>query len=129
MKASGAEAAGRRPGSARRIIEFRARDRVAGAILTSGDEHQAVKQQYRPVTISCGAEVASGRPGSARRIVEFGARESGAGAINTSGDEHQAVRQQRRRLTISWGAEVSGNLKNTCSSRVWLDEHQPRAKK
>ena len=47
---------------------------VAGAI-TACDEHLAVGQQRRRVTIACGGEAAGGRPGPARRIVEFRARE------------------------------------------------------
>ena len=63
-----------RPGPGRRIVEFRAGERVA-AVVTACDEHLAVGQQRRGVTRG-GGEAAGGRPGSARRIVEFRACET-----------------------------------------------------
>ena len=72
--ACGGEAAGGRPGPARRIVEFRARERRC-CYNPACDEHLAVGQQRRRVIIACGGEAAGGRPGPARRIVEFRARE------------------------------------------------------
>ena len=43
--------------------------------MTACDEHLAVGQQRRRVSIARGGEAAGGRPGPARRIVEFRARE------------------------------------------------------
>ena len=74
--ACGGEAAGGRPGPARRIVEFRAREKPMPS--TACDEHLAVGQQRRRVKLACGGEAAGGRPGPARRIVEFRARESAA---------------------------------------------------
>ena len=59
-----AEAASGRPGPGRRIVQFRARENAA-AVVTPCDEHLAVGQQRRRVTIACGAEAAGGRPGPA----------------------------------------------------------------
>ena len=75
--------------------------------LTACDEHLAVGQQRRRVTIACGGEAAGGRPGPARRIVEFRARES-ADCCQSACDEHLAVGQQRRRVTIACGGEAAG---------------------
>ena len=72
--ASGGEAAGGTPCSARQIVEFRAREREE-TIITACDEHFAVGQQRRRVALALGGEAAGGRPGPARRIVEFRARE------------------------------------------------------
>ena len=69
------EAAGRRPGPTRRIVEFRARE-IAVLSPSACDEHLAVGQQRRRVTIACDGEAAGRRPGPAGRIVEFRAREN-----------------------------------------------------
>ena len=54
-----AEAAGRRPGPARRIVEFRAREEnVAAVVITSCDEHLAVGQQRRRMIKAAGVEAA-----------------------------------------------------------------------
>ena len=63
--ACGGEAAGGRPGPARRIVEFRARESAAVAVSTACDEHLAVGQQRRRVTRACGGEAAGGRPSPA----------------------------------------------------------------
>ena len=73
--ASVCEAARGRPGPARRIIEFRARE-SRSKTHSACDEHLAVGQQRRRVITACGGEAAGGRPGPARRIVEFRAREN-----------------------------------------------------
>ena len=86
------EAAGRTPGSARRIVQFRAR-KVAG-VKSSCDEHLAVRKQCCRVTTPCGGEAAGGRPSPARRIVQFRARKV-AGVVVSSCDEDLAVGEQR----------------------------------
>ena len=96
--ACGGEAAGGRPGPARRIVEFRARE-SSRSVITACDEHLAVGQQRRRVILACGGEAAGGRPGPGRRIVEFRARENAA-AVITACDEHLAVGQQRRRVML-----------------------------
>src|SRR5207248_9171023 len=69
--ASEDEAAGRTPGSARRIVQLRARkDGLEGA-LTACAEHLAVGEQCRRVTKPRGSQATSRTPGSARRIVQF----------------------------------------------------------
>ena len=81
---------------------------MAAAVVTACDEHLAVGQQRRRVTIACGGEAAGGRPGPARRIVEFRARES-ASRYRAACDEHLAVGQQRRRvIEAACGGEAAG---------------------
>ena len=77
--ACGNEVAGGRPGPARRIVEFRARE--IETVRTACDEHLAVRQQRRRVTNACGGEAAGGGPGPGRRIIKFRARESGEGSL------------------------------------------------
>src|SRR6266852_9412690 len=58
MIACGGGAAGGRPGSARRVVEFGARDNPAIGFFTACDEHLAAGQQRRRVVIACGGEAA-----------------------------------------------------------------------
>jgi hypothetical protein len=55
--ACGAEAAGGGPSPGGRIVQFRARE-IGAETTSSCDEHLAVGQQRRRVTIACGAEAA-----------------------------------------------------------------------
>ena len=70
--AGGSEAAGRRPSPVRRIVYFRARE-IAIAVFSCGDEHPAVWQQRRRVSIASGVEatgVAESKRGSRARLYE-----------------------------------------------------------
>src|SRR5205809_146428 len=73
------------------IVEFRACKSTA--VETACDEHLAVGQQYRRVTIACGGEAAADCPSLACRIVEFHACETADDAVVTACDEHLAVGQ------------------------------------
>src|SRR5436190_6679219 len=67
-----AKAAGRTPGSARRIVEFRARKNERRAVaLSCHDEHFAVKKQRCRVKSPRGSEAAARIPSSAGWIVQF----------------------------------------------------------
>ena len=73
------EAAGGRPCAAHRIIKFCAR-KIA-AVMTACDEHLAVGQQRRGVTIARAGEAASCCPCAGRRIVEFRTSETACGML------------------------------------------------
>ena len=105
--ACGGEAAGGRPGPARRIVEFRARESVKQLTLRLR-RAPCRWAATSPCAIACRGEAAGRRPGPARRIVEFRARESGAEAILAACDEHLAVGQQRRRVPSACGGEAAG---------------------
>ena len=70
------QAAGGRPGPARRVVQFRTRESIEIAIITPRNEDLAVGQQRRAVPIAAGVEAACDLPSSARRVVQFRARES-----------------------------------------------------
>src|SRR5439155_11954741 len=73
--ACGAEAAGGRPGPARRIVQFRARE--TGAIIKSSCyEDLAVSQQRRWVITAGGGDAASASLSPRRRIVDLSALET-----------------------------------------------------
>ena len=100
------EAAGRRPGPAGRIVQFRKRDDAGGA-KTACNEHPAVGQQRRRMNLACVGEAAGCRPSSASRIVQFRARKRAATG-RAARDEHLAVGQQGRRMTLACGDEAAG---------------------
>src|SRR5205807_2551308 len=109
--------------------QFRARERAA-AVISSCDEHLAVGQQRRRVSIACGAEASGGGPGPRGRIVQFRARENAAGVIS-SRDDHLGGGQRRRRVSISWGGEAAGDIKSKrgiggreAQGRHWSYNHQ-----
>ena len=62
------EAAGGSPGSARRVVQFRAGGGGSNGYLASRDQHLAVSQQRRGVRTS-GTEAASDTPGPGRWVI------------------------------------------------------------
>src|SRR5207248_1121795 len=106
------EAAGRRPGPACRIVQFRAREIAVAAVSSSScDDHVAVGQRrYRLITASDN-EAARRRPSPGPWIIQFRAREVGVAVHaedQSSYDEYLAVRQQRRRCgLIACGNETA----------------------
>src|SRR5207253_2568234 len=92
-------------------VQFRARDipgGVFGVDEAACDEHLAVGQQRRRVTIPPGGEAAGGAPGAAGRVVECRAPERKAVGAGTACDEHLAVGQQGRRVKNACGDETAG---------------------
>ncbi len=77
------------PSPARRIVEFRARQKIRG--VAACDKHLAIWQQRGRMIITSVCEAAGGRPSPAHWIVEFRARQGVK--VKTACDEHLAVRQ------------------------------------
>ena len=83
------EATGENPSPGGRVVQFRAVEKVVDwPPLSSCNQHLAIWQQCRRVTITCGAEAAGGRPGPIRRIIQFRARK--IAAAKTTGDQDLA---------------------------------------
>src|SRR4029077_14321974 len=106
----GSWVAGRTPGSARRIVQFRAPKKVAGheSAATICSEHLAVGKQCGRVTKPRGAEAARRTPGSAGRIVQFRGRMKTV-AVSAACGEHLAVGKQCGRVTTPRGSEAAGH--------------------
>ena len=112
LTARGVEAARGRPGPARRVVQFRARQSIV-VIKSRCSKHHAVGQQGRRVLAARGVEAARGRPCPVRRVVQFRAseREGMAGSpcndLITPCNQHHAVGQQGRRVTMACGVEAA----------------------
>ena len=101
----GVQAAGGRPGPARRVVQFCARESIEIAIITPRNEDLAVGQQRRAVPIAAGVEAACDLPSSARRVVQFRARESAA--IRPPCNEDLAVGEQGRAVIKAADVEAA----------------------
>ena len=62
------ETARQRPGPARRVVQFRAREIVVSAESPCNQHHPVVGQQGRRVKCARGVEAARGRPGPAVQV-------------------------------------------------------------
>jgi hypothetical protein len=88
---------GRNPGSIYRIEQLRGCQRFVVAV-SADDQHRAVAQEGRGVTV-VGLDCAwDRRPGPARRVIELRGRRGNAEAWASEDDENPAVGQGRRRV-------------------------------
>src|SRR5439155_1490698 len=108
------EAAGRTPGSAGRIVQFRARKNALEGALTACNKHLAVGKQCGGVSKPREDEAAGRTPSSARRIVQFRRRKHAVAVTHTlravalpCHPRHRAVMAQRRRVKTPRGAEAA----------------------
>ena len=115
--ASGVKAAGRTPGPACWIVEFRlvARRKIA---YTPFPQYHPGGQQDQPAVASQGT--ARKAPGPARWIVEFRKLRPSSCRHTRSYYEELAARQQGRPVDTKYAIEVSGE-----SSRSQLPDHTP----
>src|SRR5205823_9456273 len=114
------EAAGRTPGSAGRIVQFRARKNALEGALTACNKHLAGGKQCGGVSTPREDEAAGRTPSSARRIVQFRARKNAA-AVATACGKHLAVGKHCSRVTIPRGGEATGKIgRAACRDREWI---------
>jgi hypothetical protein len=107
------EAACDGPISRGRVVNFRARERVA-AVKATCDQHPPIAKQCCGMAPAGNIHAAGRRPISGGRVVEF--RACQYTVIRPSSYQHLAVGQQRRRVVLACRDEAAGRRP---SSRRW----------